>query len=382
MTFFRSFCALFAFFSLCCRLAAQPVIDCEAVSPKLENWQLRLTKINTINPDLIPLHYFFVSDMEQEMAEFAQNVLPHISSQCAQLSYFQIVTQFYDLSFRVKNVKDTLTRQKRRVDTLYFWLAEEELRQENADEARFFATRALQYNRLNTDALILKARLDLENDDFSACIAAVHILYNEAPLTRDHEMAVSDYTLALYDKLFHAGDSLLQHGRDAEALEMFKTLEHFCKNMPSNYCNDDYYKGIMRSKTGVYNSYLKIAEVAKLRNNQEIADIFLGYAAQYRTENPDEIYDDFVPSTILQLPDNQQVTIDGGEKQEAISEVHAAEEMSCEQLIKRGFEQTLQGEFCQALATFTAVKEKPRCDCFPLEDIVQMLRERCDNTTR
>ena len=57
--------------------------------------------------------------------------------------------------------------------------------------------------------------------------------------------------------------------------------------MPSGYCNDDYYHGILRSKSGVYESYLKIASVARERKNFEMEKRFLQYAQDYLNENPE-----------------------------------------------------------------------------------------------
>ena len=81
-------------------------------------------------------------------------------------------------------------------------------------------------------------------------------------------------------------------GHSAEALEVFTTLEQFCHNMPSNYCNDDYYKGILRSKTGVFNSYLAVAEAALRRGNADMARLFWEYALQYKETNEGEILDE------------------------------------------------------------------------------------------
>jgi rubrerythrin len=55
--------------------------------------------------------------------------------------------------------------------------------------------------------------------------------------------------------------------------------------MPSNYCNDDYYHGILRSKEGVYESYLTIAKVAREKGYLDIEQSFLNYANEYLKAN-------------------------------------------------------------------------------------------------
>ena len=74
----------------------------------------------------------------------------------------------------------------------------------------------------------------------------------------------------------------MKNDRSAEALEVFLALEQFCTNMPSGYCNDDYYRGILRSREGVYESYLSIAREAERRHNYEMARKFYLYAEEYR----------------------------------------------------------------------------------------------------
>ena len=81
----------------------------------------------------------------------------------------------------------------------------------------------------------------------------------------------------------------MKAGHEADALVLFETLEIFCHDLPSSYCNDDYYHGIIRSKSGVYESYLTIAKVAWERKHPDLAFKFLDYAKAYRLENEDEV---------------------------------------------------------------------------------------------
>ena len=52
--------------------------------------------------------------------------------------------------------------------------------------------------------------------------------------------------------------------------------------MPSGYCNEDYYQGIIRSREGVYDSYIAIAKEAEKRHNTEMAKKFYRYAEEYK----------------------------------------------------------------------------------------------------
>ena len=171
------------------------------------------------------------------------------------------------------------------MDTLFYLQAVDELHHDDIVLADYYLDRALEFNRLNTDALIAKAKLLFAAGEYRECIERIHILYNEAPLKREHENELSDFTASFYDKLFTTGDSLVKIGHAADALPVFLTLETFCHDMPSTYCNDDYYRGIIRSKTGVYESYLKIAQVAWDKKNYGMAYTFLDYAQEYLDAN-------------------------------------------------------------------------------------------------
>jgi hypothetical protein len=95
--------------------------------------------------------------------------------------------------------------------------------------------------------------------------------------------------MKFYNELYQIGDSLIKIDKATEAFEIFTILETFCNNMPSGYCNDDYYHGILRSKVGVYESYLKIASVAKERGNREMELKFMEYAQAYLDANSELI---------------------------------------------------------------------------------------------
>lgn len=264
-------------------LLAQTSI-CDRFDKKIQNWETRLQKINTVNPELIPLHYFFVEDIRKEMSKFEQGELKELP-RCPDLDFYSAVTQYDNLSFQAKNLSILLKAKKEHVDSLFYEAAEQSLLLGQIDSTHHFLDRALQYNHLNAKVLLRKSSLLLNEERYDECIELVHVLYNEATLTREDEMAASDFTILLYNKLYNLGIELLNNNHEAEALDIFTSLETFCKNMPSSYCNDDYYKGIVRSKKGVYHSFLKIAEVARQRGSKEIEDAFLDYAEQYRIEN-------------------------------------------------------------------------------------------------
>ena len=263
---------------------AQVNINCEKAASFLPDLQRRADNITTTNPELISLHYLFVNDMLEQLADFETNYLPNLHY-CETIDFYETKHRFRRVQKQLLELKDTLEVQRHRVDTLFYLQAVDELHHQDIPLADYYLDRALEFNRLNTDALIAKTRILFDAGEYEECIERIHILYNEAPLTREHEKELSDFTAAFYDKLFNTGDSLVKIGHAADALPVFLTLETFCHDMPSTYCNDDYYRGIIRSKTGVYESYLKIAQVAWQKKNKTMAYTFLDYAQEYLDAN-------------------------------------------------------------------------------------------------
>ena len=267
---------------------AQVNINCEKAASILPDIQKKADNITISNPELISLHYLFVIDLLEQLSAFETEYLPNLHY-CETIDFYETKHRFRRAQSQLLRLKDTLEVQRHRVDTLFYLQAIDELHHEDTALADYYLDRALEFNRLNTDALIAKTKLLFFAGEYDQCIERIHVLYNEAPLTREHENELSDFTSIFYDKLFTTGDSLVKIGHAADALPVFLTLETFCHDMPSTYCNDDYYRGIIRSKTGVYESYLKIAQVAWEKRNREMAYTFLDYAQDYLDANAELI---------------------------------------------------------------------------------------------
>ncbi|MBP5710903.1 MAG: hypothetical protein J6W84_08030 [Bacteroidales bacterium] len=361
-------------------LSAQDGV-CDNAGKKLLNWSERLGKINTVDPELIPLHYFFVSDIRNEMASFEKNSLQKLRD-CPEIDFQQFANKYDDLSFKARNLAEQLKYQKEHVDMIFYRKAEEMLLFGKRDSTHYFLDKALQYNHLQADALIAKAELLLEEEQYDECIDIVHKLYNDVTLNREQEMAVSDYTLKLYEVLYYTGDSLLHAGREAEALDIFTSLETFCKNMPTAYCNDDYYKAIMLSKSGVYKSFLKIAEVARQRGNKEIEEQFLKYAEEYKENN--ELFDDepvVVEDTVAvglavdePLQEEIKIEVPVAETENRVEEELQIEtQPDCNTLIISGIELLMKGEREAAADIFRQARQIEGCEAVSIEDILKII---------
>lgn len=245
------------------------------------DWNSRLDKLDLHNPEVIALHCLFSEDVLQEMEAFRRDIVPQLPRN-REVDYYEATAAFYKTYYRAQSLSGRLQALKARVPDMFCKLAEQEINFGNCQQALYYLERALQYEKFHPKALLMKADLSLRLHHFKESVALVHLLYTKAGLDDAQENAVSDFTLKLYDYLYSLGDSLVKSGRSAEALEVFLSLEQFCNNMPSGYCNDDYYRGILRSRKGIYESYLAIAKEAGRRGNTEMAQKFYSYAEEYR----------------------------------------------------------------------------------------------------
>ena len=276
------------FLVMTCFFAEAQTIDCQVAEGFTNRIEKQCKVINVDDPELITLHYIFVEEMLDSVKIFQNEFLPNLHY-CPQIDFFATLHQCKALEYKLQGLKDTLEVQRRRVDTLFYLQAVEELNFHDTAMCEYYLDRSLQFNRVQTDALLLRLQLDYAHRNFNECLSTLRILYHEATLNREQENLLSDFNIQFYRELYNAGDALVKAGHEADALVLFETLEIFCHDLPSSYCNDDYYHGIIRSKSGVYESYLTIAKVAWERKHPDLAFKFLDYAKAYREENEDEV---------------------------------------------------------------------------------------------
>ena len=257
--------------------------DCDSLLSQLTRWEKRVAELTTEDPELISLHYLFLQDIIRDLDYVRSRQLPKLTN-CPNMDYYQIRSVYQRVRGKADAKEAKLRILREHVDDMFYQKAENELLYHTSSQCHYYLDRSLQYNPYHGDALLLKAKLQLEEGKSEEAVETIHVLYSKSTLTEEQERRVSDFTLVLYETLYNKGQTLIQQGLAAEALETFQTLEHFCNNMPSGYCNDDYYRGILASREGVYESYISIAKAAEKRHNYEMAKKFYGYAEEYKRQ--------------------------------------------------------------------------------------------------
>ena len=265
-------------------LQAQKLVSADSLPTLFQRWDTRLGELVYDDPEIVSLHYLFLQDILKEMDKVDQQLNTTLA-RSPRTDFYATKQAFLHVHTKAQQMHETFAQHKSLVDHEFYLRAVEEMAFRDTNNAMYNLDRALQYNPHNPDALLLKCKILLDQQQFQPCVDLIHQVYTQPDLSEEQEMAVSDFTLVLYDRLYTHGSDLVKEGHSAEALEVFLALEHFCNNMPSGYCNDDYYKGILLSREGVYDSYISIAKEAEKRHNHEMARKFYQYAEEYLKKN-------------------------------------------------------------------------------------------------
>ena len=278
----RHFCLVLLLFTA---LLGHAQVPADSLPNMFQRWNTRLGELNCENPEIVSLHYLFLQDILKNMDKVGQQLNTTLARN-PRMDFYATKQAYMHIRSKAERMNEIFTIRKSLVDHEFYLRAVEELSFRDTARTMYHLDRALQYNPHNPDAMLLKCKILLAQNQYQPCVDLIHKVYTQTTLTEEQENAVSDFTLELYDRLYTHGDNLVKSGRAAEALEVFLALEQFCNNMPSGYCNDDYYQGILRSREGVYESYLSIAREAEKRGNKEMAMKFYRYAEEYlrRTE--------------------------------------------------------------------------------------------------
>lgn len=265
-----------------CNVFAQLSDACTKTSEQLNSIEQRLAQLDSEDPEVITLHFYFLQDCMKELQNLQENGNDI-------LFYCQDKNTLRDKGLRLLSTADSLntvfTEQIKVVDKLFYQKAKIEYIFADNERTEYYLDRALQFNKHNVDALLLKARLKFEEKDYNECLTLFKELFNHNELCDQQENEIYQLSSAYYYEVYNLGDSLVNADKGAYAIDLFELLETFCHEIPSTYCNDDYYHGIMRSKRGVYDSYIAIARAARERKNYELERKFLRYAEEYLKEN-------------------------------------------------------------------------------------------------
>ena len=254
--------------------------DCELITNFINQKKTQIEHLNLYDPDYIPLHYLVAKDLVKELKKFKEDVIANYS-ECETITFSELINKYDELHSSLQQKYDSLDGLSKNVYLLFYEKSLYEYHLNNEEDGKYYLDRSLQYAPTFPNAILLKLNKLLDKNLFNECLSLLNTLYYETEMNEEQEQQAIVFTDMFYDKLYKTGDSLLKNEHAAEALQLFEILEIFCQNLPTAYCNDDYYHGVLNSKTGIYDSYLAIAKVAEKRENSQIAARFYQYAQEY-----------------------------------------------------------------------------------------------------
>ena len=366
---------------------AQNLFWCDSIYPLVNQIEEKTNSITISDPELITLHYLFVIDIENDLQYLYKQKITKLN-ECKTIDHNKIINQYDRIRDQIRFLKDTLFILKSYVDQMFYDHAFLELQLKNYSNALYNINRSLEYKPFAVNPLLLKLDILYEKKEYEKCLEVLNILYHEVPLNEIQEKRTIDFNMKFYNTLYTEGDSLIKLDKAIDAFEIFTLLETFCNNMPIGYCNDDYYHGILRTKVGVYESYLKIASVAKERGNREMENKFLEYAKEYldtnselleeikfqeqiqltsqedpkpktqdpkpKTQDPKPKTQDPKPKTQDPININRENTIDST----------IIQYKQYQELVNEAIDLCIQKEFDQAYDKFVIALEMESCNCF------------------
>ena len=339
------------YFFLCYQFTFADKIDCEKITSFLAKKEIQIEHLNLQDPDLIPLHYLLAKEISKELKEFRSDIIPFFT-ECPEITFSNLINKYDELVNRVHTKCDSLALLNENVYLIFYAKAIDEYQLNHEEEANYLLDRSIQYNENFPDAILLKLNKLLDANHFEACLTLLNTLYYKIQMDRVQEMQAIEFTDKFYDKLYKTADSLVKIEHAAEALELFEVLETFCLNLPSSYCNDDYYHGVLRSKAGIYDSYIAVAKVAEERGNQKIAEHFYQYALEYLDVN--SYLNNYEPVTELYRSPKEKKEI-------------------YDRMVLQALALSIKEEFSESYKIFLEAKKMEECNCFDKDFRVDLM---------
>jgi len=371
----RNYSFLICFF-FCTHFLFSENNDCEEITSFLNQKEKQIEHLNLHDPDYISLHYLIAQDIIEELKQFRKNVIPFFTK-CSTLTFSELIDKYDELVRNVQLKHDSLAWLSENVYLIFYQKALYEYQYNNEEDAKYYLDRSLQYHDTFADAILLKLNKLLDANHYRECLTLLNTLYYESEMEREQEMRAIEFTDKFYDKLYHTGDSLVKMEHAAEALELFEILEIFCTNLPMAYCNDDYYHGVLRSKSGIYESYIAIARVAEKRGNQNIAAHFFEYAQEYLGENPhlNNYEDPNVPNVAeIKKLDRVEENNHTEKKQIALPKMSPKESQErYDRMVLQALALCIKGDFSGANKLFLEAKKLEECNCFSKDFRVDLM---------
>jgi len=194
-----------------------------------------------------------------------------------------------DLEVVIAKVRAEINKNLEGLDKLYHKRGINELKENNFKESMHFFSKAIELNPTYAPSLTEIAFLEyLKGDISKAATIIINIQNNTLPddFTKDRINEVSSFILKEIKSL---SEIQIEKQKFVESLNLLDTALVFCQVSPHLNCLDTIALLITKSKIGVYESYITVANKAMENKHFEISKTYLEAAISYQQENKTHI---------------------------------------------------------------------------------------------
>ena len=204
------------------------------------------------------------------------------------LSQIELYQKYKNLITEVKQIRTVLDQQIANIDFWYYKTAKDYLSKSDTLNALLFLDKSLLYNNLFLFSVNLKTNLLISQNKCTE--ASIDLIKISGLIYPDNDFYKLLYTtvLQLNSALSEKSEMYYKTGYYNESMLYYQYADSLCKSFGFYNCKD-FTNGILNSKKGIYNSYLRIANQAIATNNFSIAESFTDKALEYADINRDAI---------------------------------------------------------------------------------------------
>lgn len=191
------------------------------------------------------------------------------------------------LSDEINNTKNKINISFSNLDYIYTQTGLKFLKSNNTNEAKTYFFKAIQFNPEYIPAQLEIAKLNIKAGNIYAAtdslinIYSIHINnYDENNKSEFNSVAV-----LLKASLINKGNDLLAKEDYTNAISIFEKGFNFCSLISTLECDEHMTSGLIKAKTGLYYSYIKIARKALANDRLEMSGEYLGMAKNYKLNN-------------------------------------------------------------------------------------------------
>lgn len=271
-------------------------------------WDSIVKKIDLSKTELIPLLDFEMDDILKEVNRFNElNLVQRLN--LSEQDPRHIAKRITEINILVGQKQMLLNDYLMHIDQRYIMDARKSKDSGNISQAIYLYNKALSYHRYNVTALNELAKLYCEIGRYAESGEFVKTIFSQTYPQDDSYDKCRETGDLLYKRIINQGNDMLVAQSYAQSIRIFENANVFCDSIREPICNGSHHAGIIKAKTGIYNSYLSVINKALKGNLYNIAQNYLSEAHKYQQQNSSELTDDRELQRIVDIIVSEKIRI-------------------------------------------------------------------------